>query len=376
MVNGKSIVFCLPGRGVSYTYLKSFVQLCFDLVQSGASIQISQDYSSMVNFARCKCLGANVLRGPDQIPCDGKLKYDWQLWIDSDIVFNTEKFWQLVLMDKEIAAGWYATEDGHTTSVAHWLDEEDFRGNGGVMNHETVESILKRRKPFTVDYTGFGWVLIKNGVFEHPEMKYPWFAPKMQVFESGEVQDMCGEDVSFCLDAKEAGFEIWCDPRIRVGPDQIPWDGKLKYDWQLWIDSDIIFNSEKFFQLVLMDKDIAAGWYATEDGHTTSVAHWLEEDDFRNNGGVMNHETVESISKRRKPFTVDYTGFGWVLIKKGVFENLEYPWFAPKMQVFESGAVQDMCGEDVSFCLDAIDAGYKIWCDPRIRVGHEKTRII
>jgi hypothetical protein len=50
---------------------------------------------------------------------------------------------------------------------------------------------------------------------------------------------------------------------------------------------------------------------------------------------------------------VDYTGFGWVLIQKGVFEGLEYPWFAPKMQVFESGAVQDMCGEDVSFCLDA-----------------------
>ena len=37
----------------------------------------------------------------------------------------------------------------------------------------------------------------------------------MQVFESGEVQDMCGEDVSFCLDAKEAGFEIWCDPRVQ-----------------------------------------------------------------------------------------------------------------------------------------------------------------
>ena len=66
MVKGKSVVFCLPGRGVSYAYLKNFVQLCFDLVQSGASIQISQDYSSMVNFARCKCLGANVLRGPDQ----------------------------------------------------------------------------------------------------------------------------------------------------------------------------------------------------------------------------------------------------------------------------------------------------------------------
>ena len=220
MVKGKSIVFCLPGRGVSYVFLKNFVQLCFDLVHAGASIQISQDYSSMVNFARCKCLGANVLRGPDQIPWDGKLKYDYQLWIDSDIVFNTEKFWQLILLDQPISSGWYCTEDGQTTSVAHWLDEEDFAKNGGVMNHETLESMKHKHKPFTVDYAGFGWLIIKNGVFEHPEMMYPWFAPKMQQFESGAVQDMCGEDVSFCLDAKEAGFEIWCDPRIRVGHEK------------------------------------------------------------------------------------------------------------------------------------------------------------
>ena len=234
-MRGKKIVFCLPGRGCSYTFLKNFVQMCFDLVQNQMSIQISQDYSSMVNFARCKCLGANVLRGPKQVPWDGKLEYDYQLWIDNDIVFNTEKFWQLcdmafpaeavneddtVNQDKlrAITSGWYSTEDGRTTSVAHWLEEDDFKNNGGVMNHETIESISKRRSPFTVDYTGFGWVLIQNGVFEN--MEYPWFAPKMQVFDSGEVQDMCGEDVSFCLDAKETGVETWCDPRIRVGHEK------------------------------------------------------------------------------------------------------------------------------------------------------------
>ena len=222
---GKTIVFWLPGRGCSYTFLKNFVQLSFDMVQSGMSIQISQDYSSMVNFARCKVLGANVLRGAQQKPWDGKLNYDYQLWIDNDIVFNVDKFWQLADLaipaegeEKKIAAGWYATEDGHTTSVAHWLEEEDFRKNGGVMNHETVESMGKRNKPFTVDYTGFGWVLIKKGVFE--DMEYPWFAPKMQIFESGAVQDMCGEDVSFCLDAKDMGIETWCDPRIRVGHEK------------------------------------------------------------------------------------------------------------------------------------------------------------
>ena len=224
---GKKIVFCLPGRGTSYIFLKNFVQLCFDMVQNGMSIQISQDYSSMVNFARCKVLGANVLRGPNQVPWDGKLEYDYQLWIDSDIVFDTNKFWQLCDLalpaeeeERPIAAGWYATEDGQTTSVAHWLEEDDFRKNGGVMNHETVESISKRRKPFTVDYTGFGWVMIKNGVFEDEKMTYPWFAPKMQQFESGAVQDMCGEDVSFCLDAIDAGYDIWCDPRIRVGHEK------------------------------------------------------------------------------------------------------------------------------------------------------------
>ena len=250
LIRGKKIVFCLPGRGVSYTYLKNFVQLCFDIVQAGGGIQISQDYSSMVNFARCKCLGANVLRGPDQLPWDGKLEYDWQLWIDSDIVFNTDKFYQLILnsvpeeavtrqevmendkvvgqnvvvdpaKERPIVSGWYCTEDGRTTSVAHWLDEEDFSSNGGVMNHETLETIQKRKKAFTVDYAGFGWLLIKKGVFEDKKMTYPWFAPQMQIFESGTVQDMCGEDVSFCLDAKKAGYEIWCDPRIRVGHEKM-----------------------------------------------------------------------------------------------------------------------------------------------------------
>ena len=61
LVRGKSLVFCMPGRGCSFVFLKNFVQLCFDLVQHGVSIQISQDYSSMVNFARCKCLGANAV---------------------------------------------------------------------------------------------------------------------------------------------------------------------------------------------------------------------------------------------------------------------------------------------------------------------------
>ena len=63
--------------------------------------------------------------------------------------------------------------------------------------------VLVSVKCLTVDYTGFGWVMIQNGVFENKEMKYPWFAPKIKCLNLNVVQDMCGEDVSFfCLDAQ------------------------------------------------------------------------------------------------------------------------------------------------------------------------------
>jgi len=220
MIKGKTIVFCLPGRGCSYVFLKNFVQLCFEIVQNGGSIQISQDYSSVVNFARCKCLGANVLRGPNQLPWDGKINYDYQLWIDSDIVFGVEQFYRLILHDKNIVSGWYLTEDGNTTSCAHWLTGSDFKTNGGVMNHEKLDTITKRNKLFTVDYTGFGWTLIKKGVFENEKITYPWFPIKRQEFNDGEIVDFCGEDVGFCLDAIAAGFEIWIDPACRVGHEK------------------------------------------------------------------------------------------------------------------------------------------------------------
>ena len=40
----------------------------------------------------------------------------------------------------------------------------------------------------------------------------------------------------------------WCKRTTR--PDQKPWDGNLKYDYQLWIDSDIMFDTEKFYRLI------------------------------------------------------------------------------------------------------------------------------
>ena len=273
-MKGKTIAICLPGQGVSYAFLKNFVQLCFEIVQNNMGIAIQQDYSSVVNFARCKVLGASVTRGRSQKPWNGQLEYDYQLWIDSDIIFNANQFWalcdtalpetppereepkeedcphmnlsdeelndlyeaeknnapdyaftirkervrRLMLTGNPIVAGYYLTADGHTTSCAHWLSAEDFVKNGGVMDHETADTIIRSSALKTVDYTGFGWVLVQKGVFEN--MLYPWFPIKLQEFPNG-VTDFCGEDVGFCLDAKELGMDIIVDPQIRVLHEKI-----------------------------------------------------------------------------------------------------------------------------------------------------------
>ena len=59
-----------------------------------------------------------------------------------------------------------------------------------------------------------------------------------------------------------------------------------------------------------------------------------------------------------------------MLVKKGVFENMKYPWFQPIEK--RIGDMVDFTMEDVAFCLRAKEKRFKIWIDPQVRVGHEK----
>jgi hypothetical protein len=219
---GKVIVFCLPGRSYSGRFLISFVELIDATRSIGMQPRISQEYSSMVNFARCKVAGADVTRGKNQQPFGGKITYDYMMWIDSDIAFNVESFFKLLEMDKDIASGWYAqpssaSSGGFYTPVVEKMDDNFFKKHGSYQ-FLTIEDIAKKKDIIKVDYIGLGWVLIKKGVFE--KLEYPWFAPRVHQFGNG-MEEMCSEDVAFCHDVKAAGFDIWLDPTCRVGHEKI-----------------------------------------------------------------------------------------------------------------------------------------------------------
>jgi hypothetical protein len=86
----------------------------------------------------------------------------------------------------------------------------------------------------------------------------------------------------------------------------------------------------------------------------------------------------EDLTKRTQPFEVDYTGFGWMLIKHGVFEQLEYPWFRPLWMDLSSDTteIKDFCMEDVAFCQMMKERGQRVWIAPNAVVGHEKMMIL
>ena len=218
-IKDKTIVLCLPGREYSGNFLCSFTELVMNLREMGATVRISQKYSSMVNAARCLVAGADVMRGSIQKPFDG-IQYDYMMWIDSDIQFTVDNFFALYEMDKDIASGWYAQpgapNGNYFTPVVEKMDTNYFLSNG-YFQFLRVKDFELKKSAFVADYIGCGWVLIKNGVFE--KLPYPWFAPR-KIQLNATIQDMCSEDVAFCLDAREAGFELWVNPRVRVGHEK------------------------------------------------------------------------------------------------------------------------------------------------------------
>lgn len=208
------VLFCIPGNTFSNHFLQSWTELIIECTRRNIQFAISNRYSSMVHFARAMCVGANVLSGENQKPFSGTVKYDYIMWIDSDMVFKPSDFFSLLESPHDITCGNYLMSDKkHTTTVEKW-DEDYFIKSGGCFEFLTPEYIRSLKERYTkVAYSGMGWMLVKYGVFE--KIKYPYFFH--DVIRIKDTVDMCSEDVAFCRNAEKAGFSIYIDKNIFVG---------------------------------------------------------------------------------------------------------------------------------------------------------------
>jgi hypothetical protein len=210
------IIFCLPGPSYSGTFLSCWSELLLWCLQNNIQIMLSQQYDAVVYYVRNKCLGGDVMRGINQKPFDSRIDYDYMLWIDSDIVFTPEHLQKLLNWDQDIVSGVYLMQGGtHYASVENW-NIEYFKKNGSFQFF-TKKDLEGKTGLINVAYTGFGFILIKKGVFE--SLEYPWFRPLYQEI-SENVRDFSSEDVSICQIFREKGLKIYIDPLVKVGHEK------------------------------------------------------------------------------------------------------------------------------------------------------------
>lgn len=213
-----TIIFCIPGRTFSNKFLVSWTNLLMHCQKKGYNIYLSNKYSPNIYHSRSSCLGADLLNGKNQKPFNGD-EYDYLMWIDSDVVFTPNDFEKLLSHDKQIVAGQYLMDGGkYFATVKDW-DESFFKQNGHFkfLTKEDVKNERTRHRLLKVSYTGFGFMLIKKGVFE--QFNYPFFYPKWTTFSSN-IQDFSTEDVQFCRDANEKNIPVYVDLDCFVGHEK------------------------------------------------------------------------------------------------------------------------------------------------------------
>lgn len=144
-----------------------------------------------------------------------------------------------------------------------------------------------------------------------------------------------------------------------------PFNGNMTYDKLLWIDSDIAWKPEDAIKLYESDKEIISGAYLFANGVVAAYPEFMGQG--YGYSDVMDMEDVVEIQG---------CGFGFVAIKRGVFESLSRPWFQPvigsKMLDGELITIP-IIGEDLSLCKRAMDVGFKIYFDPTVKVTHHKN---
>ena len=122
---------------------------------------------------------------------------------------------------------------------------------------------------------------------------------------------------------------------------------KNKSDYLLLTDDDMVFNPDALERLLAHDKDIVGAIANTKYEKQEKVIEYLDQPE-------------EGLFKCKA------LGGGFLLIKTEVFKKVPQPHFGYKW--FDNGMVQ--MSNDWFFCEKAREAGYDIWADSTLQVGH------
>jgi GT2 family glycosyltransferase len=153
---------------------------------------------------------------------------------------------------------------------------------------------------------------------------------------------------------------------VKKSKKDVPWSGDLEYDYIMWIDSDMVWEPEQVFELLKHDKDMVSAITMIDEKRCNCVEL----------GDKKDYELMDYDKLGDGLTEVETCGFAFLLIKRGVFEKVGFPWFRPVYSYYEEIDTEKAVSEDIGFCILAREKGVKVYADPNIIVGHEKRRIL
>lgn len=216
-----NLIIATPGHSMMTSYVKSLLATAEALSKEGITWLFTSEYSSHVGDAREVTLNGSMQNSiVETRPLQGEFTYDKIMWIDSDIAWNPEDVIKLYKSDKDIVSGAYLLANGEVTAYKKML------GPG-----YTHQDILEMKEPSEIDGAGFGFICVKQGVFE--SLTRPWFQQAWITKTDEETGKeftfpLMGEDISWCHRVKQNGYKIWLDPTVRVQHHKmmkLTWDG-------------------------------------------------------------------------------------------------------------------------------------------------------
>jgi glycosyltransferase involved in cell wall biosynthesis len=133
---------------------------------------------------------------------------------------------------------------------------------------------------------------------------------------------------------------------------------KMKGDYLLFIDSDIVPPIDVIPRLLEHGKDVVTGLYFTKNDPFYPVI-------FKKSDAEGRYDT-KVFYEKDKLIEVDSAGLGCALIKREVLDKIGAPWFK-----FTTGwGKETRESEDHYFFRRCREEGYKIYCDTTIKCGH------
>jgi hypothetical protein len=237
------VIIGLIGYQFSQAFLLSWTKALHNLIESNRyEIIISPGKSYFVPYARMHTLGLNVLRGKDQKPFNGQ-PFDVYVSIDSDVIFSPYQLIELIETTSlhPVVSGYYMMSNNKHFDVVKDWDTDYFSKTSTfkfLTPKDTEEDMIafakevkeinetqEKEKKFIsipnfmkVSYAGMGFFACRKEVLD--KLKYPYSYRELQHIqgENGvEIVDMCSEDVAFCKNIKDAGYDIMLNTRLRVG---------------------------------------------------------------------------------------------------------------------------------------------------------------